>query len=34
MMMQPEVITVEKKRVRRITNLILFALLVFLMMLT
>lgn len=33
-MMQPEVITVERKRARAITNAILFALLVFLMMLT
>lgn len=33
-MMQPEVISVERKRVRMITNAILFGLLIFLMMLT
>lgn len=33
-MMQPELISVQKKRVRTITNAILFALLIFLMMLT
>lgn len=33
-MLQPELISVEKKRIRTITNIILFALLIALMMLT